>query len=185
MKRIALSGFLGPLIAFMGIGIAIFINRDWWSLTDNAISDMGRIGLAYNFVLNLSLILSALVTIPSAVWMGRERKELLVRVGVLFFIVALVGLLLIGVFPEGTSPHGVVSYFFFYGGTIAMFIAGLGLAMGKRVYGYSIITVVVIEGILAHIALATFPGVAIAELIAAIGIVSSYYLLLLAHMRRV
>ena len=176
-----MSGFVGPLIAFAGIGIAILIHRDWWSITDNAISDLGRIGLEYNFVLNISLMASSMITLPSALWITKERRNIVEGVGVSLFILALIGLFLIGTFPEGTSLHGPVSYLFFYGGTFAMLIAGAGLAISRAWQGYAMVIIVVTEIILAEAALMVFRGVAIPEFIAAVGIVASYYLLIITH----
>ncbi|WP_367884320.1 hypothetical protein [Thermococcus sp. JCM 11816] len=46
MKRSQLwAGLIAPLVAYSGILTAIYVNRSWWRLTDNAISDLGKLGL--------------------------------------------------------------------------------------------------------------------------------------------
>jgi len=182
MRYITYSGIIGPLIAFVGIALAIFVNRDWWSLTNNAISDLGHINREYNYILNISLMLSATVTFPSIIYYAKsalENRKFVLLSGLILFAMAIVGLFLIGVFPEGSSLHGKVSYFFFYGGTFSMLIIGIGLGVEKCLLGHIIVIIIIVEIILAEYALMVFNGVAISEFIAAISIVSSYYLYLL------
>ncbi len=180
MKFWKICGIAGPLIAFFGIAVAVWINRDWWSITDNAISDLGRLGLEYNYVLNLSLIISGLITLYSSFYVVRNLKDYISMSGMILFVLSLIGLTLIGIFPEGTSLHGVVSYIFFYGGTFAMLIGGIGLSIQKIRVGWIIVSIIIVEIVLAEISLGIFRGVAIPELIAALGIVSSYYLILIS-----
>ncbi len=177
MKKYIITGFLGPIIAFSGIIAAAVINRDWWSITDNAISDMGHVGLPYNYVLNISLIIAGILTFHSTWFLKDRMKSHVSKGGFYFFMFAIACLALIGVFPEGTKLHGPVSYTFFYGGTIALLIVGSGIFFeGEKKIGATMIGIILVEIALAEWAQFAFKGVAISEIIAALGIVSSYYL---------
>ena len=179
VKHYITAGFAGPIISFTGIFIAVLINRDWWTLTDNAISDLGKLGLQYNYVLNLSLIVGGAVTFYSTWFMKDRMQSAISKIGFYFFMITIFSLSLIGIFPEGTAPHGTVSKIFFYGGTLALLIVAVGIFYeGEKKIGLIMTGMLLTEIYLGEFSLLLFKGIAISELIAAIGIVSSYYLLL-------
>ena len=128
MKRGQLwAGILSPPIALGGIGVAIMINRPWWKLTDNAISDLGKVGLPYSWVMNVPLFISAILAIYYAAGLFGEVKNTVFRLGIALFIVGLFLLMGIAIFPEGTKPHYHVSWGFFLAGSIGYLTAGAGL----------------------------------------------------------
>ncbi|WP_297518152.1 DUF998 domain-containing protein [Thermococcus sp.] len=174
------SGFLGPLVAFVGIWTAAYINRSWWRITENAISDLGRVGLPNNWVLNISLITTAVLIIYYAIGLFALLRNGVEKAGVVIFVLGLVFLALIGLFPEGTSPHYYVSWAFFITAGFGFLIAGVGaLSSGKRAFGWFSAVLFVTGWVLAIWAKGHFRGVAVAELIGAVTITIWHYTLLL------
>ena len=169
------AGLIAPLIAYSGILTAIYVNRSWWRLTDNAISDLGKVGLQYNWLLNIPLILTAVLTIYYAVGMlGRARNKV-EKAGILAMIAGFVFLALIGIFPEGTSPHYYVSWGFFLTTGVGLLMVGVGMGIeGDRKILYFTVTLFILAWILAIWAMRTFKGVAIPEFIGAIAMTIWY-----------
>ena len=183
MKKEIILGYFGPLIAIIGIATSAIINRSWWSLTNNAISDMGAVGVPYNYVLNVSFMISSVVTITSIGICIKEEDKKIIKLALGLFALSILNLFLIGTFPEGTKFHGFVSKMFFYIGTLSLLTAGLGMAYFKIKEGFIIIAIILIEILLGEMALHCFRGIAIAEIIAAIGITASYYIYLQYKMK--
>lgn len=108
--------YLGPLVvvlAWIIIGAAWMLNRDWFVFTRHAFSDLGSPrsccpGL-YNYGLVMLGVLLALWGIAAA-YLAENKPE---AIGASYMIVAGVFLLLIGVFPAGTRHHVCVSTWFF------------------------------------------------------------------------
>ena len=171
-----LAGILAPQIALAGIGTAIFINRSWWRLTDNAISDLGRLGLPNNWVLNVSLMVSALLAIYYAVGLVREVNNTVERTGTGIFILGLISLALIGLFPEGTSPHYYVSWVFFVFSSLGFLVTGVGMGLsGEKGLAVFSIVLFTVGWTLALWAKNNFPGIAPAEFVGVFGIIIWHY----------
>ncbi|NJE01444.1 DUF998 domain-containing protein [Thermococcus sp. JdF3] len=178
-KSQLLAGILSPPIALGGIGAAILINRSWWSLTDNAISDLGKVGLPHSWVMNVPLLISAILTIYYALDLLGEMKNLVSRLGVLVFILGLFFLAGIAVFPEGTEPHYHVSWGFFAAGSLGFLMAGAGMWFeGNRRFGIFTVLLFAVEVLLARWAFGAFSGVAIAEFIGIFAILTWHYMLM-------
>ena len=126
------AGILSPPIALSGIGVAILINHSWWRLTENAISDLGRVGLPYNWVMNVPLFLSAILAIYYAFGLLNYLDTPLSKSGIVLFILGLIFLAGIAAFPEGTDPHYYVSWGFFICGSLGFLITGLGISIEKN-----------------------------------------------------
>ena len=170
------AGVISPLIALSGIGTAIQINRSWWRITENAISDLGRVGLPNNWVLNVSLILTALLGGYYVTGLFPILKNGLEKAGVAVFSLGLVSLALIGLFPEGTSPHYTVSWGFFIFASLGYLIAGIGFWIeGHRNIGIFTVSLFVVEVVLAKWAFGAFQGVAIPEFIGVFAIGTWHY----------
>lgn len=184
-KSQRLAGLCAPPVGLGGVFIAMATHRSWWSLTDNAISDLGRVGLPYNGVMNLSLIAAAILGIYYAIGLFSELGNTVEKVGVGIFILGLVFLALIGIFPEGTSPHYYVSWGFFVTGSVGLLITGLGFWLeGERDLGAFTAGIFVVGWILAVWAFRSFEGVAIAEFIGVFAIVIWHYAVLWAKFYR-
>lgn len=162
------AGFLAPLVAFSGIGAAAYINRSWWRITENAISDLGRVGLPSNWVLNVSLITTAALAIYYAIGLFTLLRNDVEKAGIAIFILGLAFLALIGLFPEGTSPHFTVSWGFFVITSIGLLVTGLGMGLSER-KGLTAFTVIifVLGWALGLWAKEHYHGVAVAEFIGA------------------
>ncbi|WP_297436340.1 DUF998 domain-containing protein [Thermococcus sp.] len=180
MKRSQLwAGILSPPIALGGIGVAILINRPWWRLTDNAISDLGKVGLPYNWVMNVPLFISAILAIYYAAGLFGEVKNRVFRLGIALFMIGLAFLAGVALFPEGTEPHYHVSWGFFLAGSVGYLIAGAGLwPEGLRKFGAFTTLLFTAEVLLARWAFEIFTGVAIAEFIGIFAMIIWHYALL-------
>jgi len=186
MKRNQLlAGILAPVVALTGIGVAIFINRSWWTLTGNAISDLGRVGLPHNWVLNTAFVISALLGIYYAVGLLGESRNRIEKAGICIFAVGLGFLAMIGIFPEGTGPHYYVSWAFFITASIGFLITGVGFwAAGERNAFLFTSALFVTGWCLALWAHGHFKGVAVAEFIGAFTISLWYYATMLNLIKR-
>ncbi len=180
MKKSQLyAGILAPVVALAGIGVGVFLNRSWWHLTKNAISDLGRLGLRYNWVLNVSLVISAVLAIYYAIGLLGEVKNLIEKAGIVIFIVGLGFLALIGIFPEGTSPHYYVSWGFFVFSSLGLLIAGIGIGLsGEKGLAVFTVALFITGWVLATWARNHFAGVAPAEFVGVFGIVAWHYTLI-------
>jgi len=180
MKKSQLwAGILSPPLALGGIGAAIIINRSWWRLTDNAISDMGRVGLPHNWVMNVPLFISAVLAIYYAVGLFNELKNTVSKIGIGVFITGLFFLVGIAIFPEGTKPHYAVSWGFFICASLGFLITGTGLWLeGQGKFGAFTVLLFIAEVLLARWAFNAFKGVAVAEFIGIFAIIIWHYVLL-------
>lgn len=164
------AGVLSPLIAFLSITLAV-LTHPWFSFEKNAISDLGKIGLEGNYILNTGLIVSGSMGFVFGYGLLRAQKRTLGKIGCFIFILGIVSLILIGTFPEGTSPHYPASLGFFLLSSLGMLIKGIDDLREKgksRKFGFFSILLFLIGWILATIALKSFEGVAIPELIGAV-----------------
>ncbi|CAB49163.1 DUF998 domain-containing protein [Pyrococcus abyssi] len=151
-------GILGPIIALAGVVFAYLLNRDWWSITENAISDLGRVGLPNNWVMNCGLIIGGLLLLGYGAWRLKKSKN----PGWAIYVVGSVFLVLIGVFPEGTEWHYEVSWGFFVSMFAAMLIISISILKKSRL-GFLGLAVFCVSLPLALFSLKAFSGVAVAE----------------------
>ena len=173
------AGLVAPLIAYSGILTAIYLNRSWWRLTDNAISDLGKVGLPHNWLLNVPLVITALLSIYYALGLRDIARNSVEKAGIWILIAGFVFLALIGLFPEGTSPHYSVSWGFFLMAGFGVLIAGAGMGLsGDRGMLYFTVVLFALAWILSIWAMRTFKGVAISEFIGALTITTWHYAVL-------
>ena len=78
-----------------------------------ALSDMGRVGLGTAWVFNVGLMISASLGAAYVACLLKAFRGSLTHLATGVYLVAIINLFLIGVFPEGTEPHWTVSYEFF------------------------------------------------------------------------
>ncbi len=127
-ERIAIKtslslGILGVCWTFVGIATSIAVHPKWW-WTHNALSDLGAIWAKMNYLYNSTMIVGgALGAIGSYGITKRARNVLGISSGILLGL-SFIWLLLIGVFPEGTSPHFTLSWAFFLTGFVAIILYG-------------------------------------------------------------
>ncbi|WP_324736613.1 DUF998 domain-containing protein [Thermococcus sp. SY098] len=174
-----LAGLCAPLIGLGGIFTAIVIHRSWWSITNNAISDLGKVGLPYNWVMNVPLIVAAILGIYYALGLFKKAKHPTMKLGIWIFILGLIFLAGIGIFPEGTSLHYYVSWGFFITASFGMLVAGVGLYLGgEKQLGMITAIIFVLSWILGLWAMKVFRGVAVSEFIGIFGIMGWHYMVL-------
>ncbi|AEC51693.1 hypothetical protein PNA2_0777 [Pyrococcus sp. NA2] len=159
-------GIVGPVISLSGVLASYLIHRDWWSITRNAISDLGKIGLPYNWVMNYSLIIGGICLTLYGIW---KVKEGIGKIGWALYTIGAIFLILIGIFPEGTGPHYEVSWGFF----ISMFLSIFFLSLATIKIG---ILIFIGGSLLAIWALKSFEGVAVAESISVLSFLVWHYL---------
>ena len=186
MKRLRLvSGFMAPIMAFLGIGVAIYINRSWWRFTENALSDLGKLGLTHNWVFNASLVITAVLGVYYATGLLERAENAIERAGLWIFIAGLAFLAMIGLFPEGTAPHYYVSWAFFLVSAAGMAVLGTGFILSrKKNLGVTTFAILAAGIPLAFWAKGHFKGVAVAETIGAVSIALWHYVVLLTLARK-
>jgi len=165
MNIYKLSGLLAPIVAFTSIILAI-ITHPWFSLTDNAISDLGAINVEYNYILNYGLILSGVFGAIFSIGIYKIFKSTISKTGSLLVLIGCIFLILIGLFPEGSKPHYYVSVLFFAMTTLGIFLVGIGTIGTDREYASTTLFLVVVGFFVSIFFLNIFPGVAMAELTA-------------------
>lgn len=162
LKYLRYNGLLAFVIAYVFILVSISVNP-WFDLFKNALSDLGRLGLENSYIFNTGLIIAALTAltyVPSLLNFFRSKIGYM-SVGV--FLVAIFHLLLIGIFPEGTKPHGFVSYEFFGLMTLSLLLIGISLIVEKS-SKYGIIFIALFLASLSGSSLIAWPSIALLEL---------------------
>lgn len=117
-------GIAAPFIAYIFIGISILING-WFRWADHALSDLGGIEASYNNVFNFGIMVAGMAGLIFAMGIFRYSESAVGGVGTLLFLLGMVSLILVGIFPLGTSPHYYVSVLFFVLCAIGMVLIGL------------------------------------------------------------
>jgi hypothetical membrane protein len=141
-------GLVSPFIAYGFIIIAILIHP-WFSWADNALSDLGAVNTTYNSIFNLGLIIAGVLGFIFMMGTIRLADEIIGKIGITIFGAGMVSLILIGVFPSGTSPHYVVSLLFF-GLTatgLVMFSIDQLWDLTEPVWGSIVLSSVILSGI--------------------------------------
>ena len=137
ISTVGIFGILTPIIAYTGIVIAIILNSDWFSWTDNALSDLGHYGNLElkALIFNGGLVISglfALVFCSGFYYQEREtfKDDIIgkrfVIIGSIAFIFAVLALIAIGTFSEDFGDiHKLVSEIFFTLIPFAMWFFGM------------------------------------------------------------
>ncbi len=107
-----LLGVIAIMIGWVTIIISISLHP-WFSLYDNALSDLGAIWVSSNSVFNVGIMMASFFALAYGCNLTLKLKRPLGRVGGAFFCLSSVFLMLVALFPEGTKPHYAVSVAFF------------------------------------------------------------------------
>jgi|Deesub1362A_J573_1020465.scaffolds.fasta_scaffold00018_213 hypothetical membrane protein len=171
IKTSGACGILAPFIALSSISLSIYLHP-WFRWADNALSDLGAIGVPYNFIFNLGLILTGILGVIFTFGLATLISRKMWILGVGFFGAGMVSLAFIGVFPEGIFLHKHVSIAFYLLSLIGMILMGADLlrVRSERVWGLFVLSIVILA-LTAITLLTTIPyplGVAIPEIIGAI-----------------
>lgn len=172
-KTSGLCGILGPILALLFIFLSIHLHS-WFSWPDNALSDLGALETSHNWIFNLGLVLSGTAGSIFSLGLLRSLDRKVGVGGAIVFGVGMFFLILIGIFPSGTSPHVSVSTAFYSLCAIGMLIVGVDQLRVKsdRIWGVFTLSVVFLA-IGSLILIRTIPcelGAAIPEVIGAIAI---------------
>lgn len=170
-KVAGLCGIISPIIAASFIAISILLHP-WFSWADNALSDLGALGVQYNFIFNLGLVLSGLAGHLFAWGLPALMDRKVGLGGDVLFGFGTVLLVLTGVFPEGTSPHKTVSVAFYGLSAIAVLTIGIDQLRDKseREWGIYLLSVIGLA-LVGLVLITTIPyklGAAIPEVIGAV-----------------
>lgn len=114
------GGYCGVLAPFMGFGLIVMsmVIHSWFDLQEHALSELGEVGLAYNNVFNFALIISGFLFLIFALSLFRIAETEAGHIGIWGLALGAIFMILIGVFPMGTTPHLPVAILF-YSTTIA------------------------------------------------------------------
>jgi len=149
-----------PIIFIVGLAIVIHANP-WFSLTNNALSDMGSLKNPNRWLFNGFVMFFAVVAMVPSVAAFKHGLSYLMPL-------ALVFLFLVGAFPEET-PYHTPSAVLFYVLALAD-IALVGIKLGRKSpvnYVWSVLSALVFLTMLYLIRARVFKGIAIPELIGA------------------
>ena len=116
--------------------IASIAVSPWFSITRNALSDLGVVDRPSSLVFNPGLAASAILAMVYSLYLWhRSKGRWGVSASVILFLSSW-NLLLVALFPEGTYPHLMVSvqFFVFLGASILIFGIDL-LKLGYRGIG--------------------------------------------------
>ncbi|MHC1625107.1 MAG: DUF998 domain-containing protein [Methermicoccaceae archaeon] len=174
------SGFIAPVVAFVGITLAI-ATHPWFSFTENAISDLGALYVEGNYILNISLFVSGILATVFAYGLTEEQRTKLGRFGAILFMMGTISLAMIGLFPEDFKIpiHFIVSVSFF--AFAGLGILAMGIADERRWFRAFSILLFSSALMFAMMSMDLFTGVAIPELIGAVAITIWVYVYLLSE----
>ncbi len=149
-----------PIIFIVGLTVVIHANP-WFSLQNNALSDMGSLKNPNRWLFNGLLMLFAVIAmVPSVVAFKHGLSYLMP--------LALVFLFLVGVFPEELPYHAPSAVLFYVLALADIALVGIKLGRQNSVnYLWSVLAVVVFITMLYLIRARVFKGLAIPELIGA------------------
>ena len=170
-------GLLSPPVALTFISVSIAIHP-WFDWNENALSDLGATGTGHAWVFNIGLILAGTFAMAFSTYLIEEAEGTGEKAGAILFFLASLSMALIGIFPEGTSPHFEVSALFYLLSVIAMSIYGVCLWRRHTPYGPASLVMVALG-----MAMAFIPGwtsAAIPEAIGAVAIGAWVYMMIYA-----
>jgi hypothetical membrane protein len=132
ISKDALVGYIAPIIALIGIEIAILISPNFNWVT-NALSDLGhytRTDIGQNpivraIIFNAGLIITGILLIITTLGFMKQLNDRLTRIAILPFLIAASFLTSIGIFSENFGAiHFLVSVGFFVSFPVAMWFVG-------------------------------------------------------------
>jgi hypothetical membrane protein len=155
MKYIYITGGITLILIWVVIIISAAFNP-WFSVTGNALSDLGGGNMvlnghpapAYPSIYNVGLIIEGIFIAMLASLFLSKSKHKVENAGISFFIISALFLALIGIYHEGTYPHDFVSISFFILASISYITVGMSLTINKMKYGIPITLSIIISWIL-------------------------------------
>ena len=124
IKLIKAIGIIGATFPYLLI-LASIVLSPWFSIYDNALSDLGSIshnGYAA-YIFNLGVIMAGLFSILFNLLLSYVKRSWIFLLWTQLFIVSSISLFLIGVFNEDAGGiHGTVSVIFFLTAVVTMLV---------------------------------------------------------------
>lgn len=130
MRRLCLAGPLAVAAAWVVIGAAWALNRDWFVFTRHAFSDLGGPRSCCPDLYNYGLITVGMLVVAYGACIAALAATRPGVVGGGYMALAGVFLALIGVFPAGTRHHVFVSTWFFVQADLALILASVDSVLG-------------------------------------------------------
>ncbi|MHC1627839.1 MAG: DUF998 domain-containing protein [Candidatus Nezhaarchaeales archaeon] len=127
-----LLGVVAVMIGWVTIIISISLHP-WFSLYDNALSNLGAIGVPSNSVFNVGIMIALLFALAYGCNLALKLKKLLGRIGGATLCLSSILLMLVALFPEGTRPHYTVSVVFFLLLIVSMILMSASTMMLNRI----------------------------------------------------
>ena len=155
MKYIYITGVITLILIWVVIIISAAFNP-WFSVTGNALSDLGGGNMvlnghpapAYPSIYNVGLMIEAIfIAILASLFLSKSKHKV-ENAGISFFIISALFLALIGIYHEGTYPHDFVSIWFFILASISYVTIGISLIINKMKFGIPITLSIIISWIL-------------------------------------
>ncbi len=173
-------GIATIISSLLTILLSITLNP-WFDLFNDALSDMGRVGLDTAYIFNSGLAITSLLGMGHAYCLAHTFRN---RLGVfsagVYWVCASL-LLFVAVFPEGTRLHWIISYGFFLLMDVALVLFGFALwSNGLKVHGAA--SVILSFTALLGSVLIKWPSMAILELFN-IAIYYVWYILMFSVIR--
>ncbi len=183
MVKIArILGLIGPIVAYTFIGLSVYLNP-WFSLEGHALSELGdsrKEYCKYPWLYNLGLEISGAIMALFALGLVARSKNLLEGLGSTLVLAGSISLSMIGVFPSGTQLHVPATASFYLLTPIGLLL--MALSQIKRNLFASLLMMAAIFSSLILALVPKWHGAAIPELIGAIGISISVWILCLRYL---
>ncbi|PSP38509.1 hypothetical protein BRC71_07565 [Halobacteriales archaeon QH_7_65_31] len=131
-QRSVAVGVAGVLLSFLAI-LGAVASAEWFSWAGNALSDLGVAGGIERPIFNYGLIATGAVALGFVPALGRTADHPAHRVAVVPFVIAMVGVAGVGLFPSDQSLHGPVAITAYLGFMTTPAVYGVGdLLAGAR-----------------------------------------------------
>lgn len=166
-KLSGLCGILGPTTALLMIFIAVS-RAQWFSWTDNALSDLGVSEVAFLF--NSAVIFAGVLNFFFALGVNRTYgQDRLSNIGSIILVLGGSSLGLVGVFTEDSPViHSLVAMGYFLLFPVALILLGYSLRINDRNFGlFTILSGVLAFGGIFGLA-GFYRGLAIPEIVEAV-----------------
>ncbi|MEM0340155.1 MAG: DUF998 domain-containing protein [Acidilobaceae archaeon] len=158
-KTMRWAWVLALVVFVVHLVLAIYVNRDWYSLTEHALSDLGSERAKSPEIFNLGLITSAVLLSFFSFYLY-ERFGSVPAASMLLTSALLAG---VGLFPEGRSLHLFFAVSFFAMAYVTVLVSSFRLLLEKKEKTSAVVpillTVVAVIGLLAP-----WPSIALLEL---------------------
>jgi hypothetical membrane protein len=130
--RIAGLIFLFSLIVAWSVIILSIHMTPWFDIYKNALSDMGTPDSPSRNIFNNGLIFTGIIALSLPIFASLSSRSRWGQASAGVFLLAVIHLILIGIYPEGTGPHYYVSVEFFVLKWIGALFYSIGLLSSGR-----------------------------------------------------